>query len=186
MEFHGVRLINIDLLGLSQIYLSADKIASVMKWFDPQRMDNFHPLTVHDFGNNIYTLTDGHTRTYVAYKNGVSFLPAVYDNDDIVTNRIGQMLYKADIDWCRRFKITHIKHLENRILNKSDYQKLWKERCDRSYNLFSKASDNERIQLQRLAPDLFLYGASYDMAVLYFENETGELFRYKDNMLSKE
>ena len=63
MEFHGVRLLNIDLLGLSQIYLSSDKIASVMEWFDPQRMDNFQPLPVHDFGNNIYALTDGHTRT---------------------------------------------------------------------------------------------------------------------------
>ncbi|MBC8559554.1 hypothetical protein [Fumia xinanensis] len=186
MEFHGVRLLNIDLLGLSQIYLSSDKVASVMEWFDPQRMDNFQPLLVHDFGNNIYTLTDGHTRTYVAYKNGVSVLPVVYDNDDIITNQIGQMLYKADIDWCKRFKISHIKHLESRILDKSAYQKLWHERCDRSYNLLTKTSYNERIQLQCLAPDLFLYGASENMLVLFFENETGELFLYKDNTLTKE
>lgn len=88
---------HVDRLGLSQIYLSLDKIQSVTEWFDPQRMDLFAPLPVHNFGNNAYTLTDGHTRAYVAYKNGVSLLPVFYDKDDIVTNQLGQMLYKADI-----------------------------------------------------------------------------------------
>lgn len=186
MRFPGVRLLNIDFLGLSQIYLSSDKITSVMDWFDPKHMDNFQPLPVHDFGNNTYTLTDGHTRAYVAYKSGISVLPIIYDNDDIIANQIGQMLYKADIDWCKRFKISHIKDLESRILDKGTYQKLWYERCDRSYNLLTQTSYSERIQLQCLAPDLFLYGASENMSVLFFENETGELFLYEDSRLSKE
>lgn len=62
MEFYGIKLININMLGLSQIYLSSDKIASVAEWFNPQCMDNFQPLSVHDFGNNTYTITNGHTR----------------------------------------------------------------------------------------------------------------------------
>ena len=186
MEFRGIKLINIDLLGLSQIYLSSDKIASVTEWFDPRHMNDFQPLSVHDFGNNTYTLTDGHTRAYVAYKNDVFVLPVVYDNDDIITNQVGQMLYKADIDWCKRFKLSHIKHLENRIINKSAYQKLWIERCDRSYNLLTKTSYKERVSLQNLAPDLFLYGASEDMLTLFYENEKGELFLHKDNILTLE
>lgn len=186
MEFHGIRLMNIDLLGLSQIYLSSNKITSVVEWFSPQCMDNFQPLSVHDFGNNAYTITDGHTRAYVAYKNGVSVLPVFYDNSDIITNQVGQMLYKADLDWCKRFKLTHIKQLENRILNKRAYQKLWIERCDRSYNLLTQTSHSERLQLQKLAPDLFLYGASEDISVLFFENEAGELFLYKENTLLPE
>lgn len=183
MEFHGIKLINIDLLGLSQIYLSAEKIASVTEWFNPQNLDNFQPLPVYNFGNNTYTLTDGHTRAYVAYKNGISVLPIFYDNDEIITNQIGQLLYKADIDWCKRFKLSHIKQLENRILSKSAYQKLWIERCDRSYNLLTKTSHNERMQLQNLVSDLFLYGASEDLSILFFENEAGNLFLYKDNGL---
>lgn len=186
MEFHGIKMMHIDLLGLSQIYLNSDKIASITEWFHPQCMDSFQPLQVHDFGNNTYTLIDGHTRTYVAYKNGVSVLPIVYSNDDIVTNKVGQMLYKADLDWCKRFGLSHIKHLENRILNKSAYQKLWMERCDRSYNLLTKTSYNERMQLQNLVPGLFLYGASEDMLALFFENEKGELFLYKNNTLTLE
>lgn len=186
MEFDGIKPINIDTLGLSQIYLSADKISSVTEWFHPQHMDRFQPVRVHDFGNNKYTITDGHTRAYVAYKNGVTVLPALYDNDDLIINQVGQMLYKADLDWCRRFKLSHIKHLENRILSKSEYQKLWIERCDRSYDLLTNTSHNERIRLQNFAPDMFLYGASEDMLVLYFENEAGELLLYQDNTLMPE
>lgn len=183
MEFRGIKFMSIDLLGLSQIYLNADKITSVTRWFDPQHMDRFQPLPVHDFGNHGYTLTDGHTRAYVAYKNGVSYLPVFYDEDNIVAGEVGQMLYKADIDWCKRFHLTHIKQLENRILDNSGYQKLWVERCDRSYHLLTKTSFSERVKLQKLVPNLFLYGASEDMAALYFENEAGKLFVFKNNAL---
>lgn len=186
MEFHGIKLINIERLGLSQIYLSSDKIISIEKWFNPQCLDNFQPLKVHDFGNNIYTLIDGHTRAYVAFKNGISVLPVVYDNNHIVTSQIGQLLYKADIDWCKRFKLSHIKQLANRIISKGAYQELWIKRCDRSYDLLTQTSPHERIQMQNFAPNLFLYGASEDMSVLFFENEEGKLFLYKDNILLPE
>lgn len=186
MEFQGIRLMSIDLLGLSQIYLSASKIAAVTEWFNPQRMENFQPLRVRDFGDNAYTLTDGHTRAYVAYQNGVSALPVYYDNDDIVANQLGQMLYRADIEWCKRFKLSHIKHLEHRIVDEAAYQRLWRGRCDRSYDLLTQTSPGERLRLQSLAPDLFLYGASEDMSALFFENEAGQLFVYKDNVLLPE
>lgn len=186
MEFDGIKFINIDLLGLSQIWLSSKKVEAVTEWFDPKCMDRFQPLSVHDFGNKAYTITDGHTRAYVAYKNGVSALPVRYDNDDVITNPVGQMLYKADLDWCKRFKLSHIMHLENRIIAQSAYQELWIERCDRSYDLLTQTSQEDRMQLQKIAPDLFLYGASEDMSALYFENAAGELFFYKDDRLMPE
>ncbi|MDE7211347.1 MAG: hypothetical protein K2O03_07870 [Lachnospiraceae bacterium] len=186
MEFDGVKQIEIGMLGLSQIYLSSEKITSIEKWFDPQCMENFQPLCVHDFGNQRYTITDGHTRAYVAYKNGISVLPAVYDRDDIVTGPIGQMLYKADIDWCERFRLSHIMHLENRILDRDAYQKLWIGRCDRSYDLLTQASDSEQALLQKLTSDLFLYGASEDMSIFFFENKAGQLFMYQDGIFLPE
>lgn len=184
--FSGTKQIAIDKLGLSQIYLSAEKLAAVEEWFHPQRMDNFVPLRVHDFGAGCYTITDGHTRAYAAYKNGVSALPAVYDNDDMVTNPIGQMQYQADLEWCKRFGLSHIGHLKNRILDKAAYQRLWRERCDRSYDLLTGFSVDERLRLQQLAPDLFLYGASEDMSILFFEDKAGELYFYRDHTLQLE
>lgn len=186
MKFSGIKLMNIEMLGLSQIYLNLDKITAVTQWYHPQCMDHFQPLSVYDFGNNAYTIVDGHTRAYVAYINGVFEVPVLYDEDDIITGEVGQMLYKEDIEWCKRFKLSHIKQLKNRILSNSEYQKLWIERCDRSYDLLTNTYHSERMRLQKLAPDLFLYGASEDISTLFFENEAGDLFIYKDNAVLPE
>ena len=186
MEYQGIKQINIDVLGLSQIYISKEKYASVTEWFHPENMEAFQPVSVYDFGNGVYTLTDGHTRALVAYQNGVSAIPAIYDNDDIVTGLIGQMLYKADIEWCARFGLSHIKLLENRIISKTRYEQLWIERCNRSYNLIMGTTESDRQKLQKLNPALFLYGASEDMSELYFENASGDLFVFRDHVLLPE
>ena len=183
MEFQGIKQINIDELGLSQIYISKEKYASVTEWFHPENMEAFQPVSVYDFGNGVYTLTDGHTRALVAYQNGVSAVPAIYENDDIVTEHIGQKLYKADIEWCARFGLSHIKHLENRILSNPQYEQLWIERCNRSYNLIMGTTESDRQKLQKLNPALFLYGASEEMSELYFENASGDLFVFREHVL---
>lgn len=183
MEFAGI--INYPLLelGLSQIYLNEDKIKAIEKWFNPDDMSIFEPLPVRDFGNGRYTLTDGHSRAYVAYKNGLTQIPVVYDNDDMVTGKVGQKLYRTDIEWCSRFRIENISHLENRILTSEEYQQLWIERCDRSYNLLTQTTDGERELMQKNVPELFLYGASENLSEIYFENFVGELFVYKDEQV---
>ena len=186
MVFQGIKQIDIDALGLSQIYISREKYASVKKWCQPENMDTFQPVSVYDFGNEVYMLTDGHTRTLLAYEYGFSAVPAVYDNDDIVTGPIGQKLYKADIEWCARFGLSHIKHLKNRILSKTLYERLWIERNNRSYNLIMRTTESDRVKLQGLNPTLFLYGASEDMSELYFENASGDLFVCREHVLLPE
>lgn len=184
--FSGTKLINLESLGLSQIYLSATKIAVVSKWFNPQQMNRFQPLPVHDFGNGIYTLTDGHTRAYVAYKNGITVLPVYYDNDDIITSPLGVKVYQSCINWCQRFSLFHIKHLEKRILNDVDYQALWIERCQRNENLISQVSEIQIMQFQQKASELYLYGASKDLSKLYFENKHGDLYILENQILQQE
>ena len=180
MEFKGVINYPIMELGVSQIFLNEDKIKAVEEWFDLGNMHIFEPLTVRDFGNGKYTLTDGHSRAYVAYKNGITVIPIVYDNDEIVAGEIGQKLYKTDIEWCNRFFIFNISHLAKRIINNDDYQRLWIERCDRSYNLLTQMTEEERQLIQSKKPNLFLYGASDDLSELYFENSEGELVVYQN------
>jgi len=183
MEFIGVINYPIMELGLSQIYLNEDKIRAIEKWFNPDNMDIFEPLTVHDYGNGKYTLTDGHSRAYVAYKNGLTGIPIVYDNDEIVAGEIGQKLYRTDIEWCNRFSIYNISHLKHRIISNEDYQRLWVERCNRSYNLLVRTTMEERELIQNKHPELFLYGASDDLLEFYFENYDGESVAYKTNHL---
>lgn len=44
--------ININELGLSQIYLNQDKIHNIDKWFDPLKINDYDPLPVCDFYGN--------------------------------------------------------------------------------------------------------------------------------------
>lgn len=186
MEFTGIKEYPLLSLGLSQIYLNENKISAIEKWFHPDDLSNFTPLTVHDYGNGRYTLTDGHSRAFVAYKHGLTHIPIIYDHDDIVASDTAQLLYRADITWCDRFHIENISHLENRIISHETYQQLWIGRCDRSYDLLTQTTKEEREQMQAKVPDLFLYGASEDLTELYFENSFGKLFVYKNDILEAE
>ena len=186
MEFIGIKEYPLLELGLSQIYLNENKIKAIETWLHPHDLNNFTPLTVHDYGNGRYTLTDGHSRAFVAYKHGLTHVPIVYDNDDLVASDTAQLLYRADITWCNRFHIENISHLVNRIISHEKYQQLWIERCDRSYDLLTQTTGEERNIMQAKVPDLFLYGASEDLSELYFENSSGELFVYKNGLLNAE
>ena len=167
-------------LGLSQIYLNEDKIQAIERWFHPDNMDIFEPLTVHDYGDGKYTLTDGHTRAYEAYKNGLTVIPIMYDNDEIVAGETGQKLYKAAIAWCNRFSLYNISHLTKRIVSNADYQRLWIERCGRSHNLLNQTTEKDREFIQNKNSELFLYGASEDLSKMYFETSDGESVVYQD------
>ena len=105
------------------------------------------PLPVYDFGNGRLTLTDGHSRAFIAYQYNLK-IPIIYDTDDIVICKEGQLLYKNDINWCQRFNIHTVADLESRIVDSTDYQYLWIERCNRAYNLLTKVNENERIQIE--------------------------------------
>lgn len=116
MLFEGVKLFDISNLSLSQIYLSKKKIECVTAWFTTSLI-NFQPVCVRDFlSNGNLHITDGHTRTYVAWLNGIKQIPVIYDNCEIVSCELGQIQYENDIEWCKRFDLHNISSLSNRIL----------------------------------------------------------------------
>lgn len=172
--FHGVRYLPLSALGLSQIYLNSEKIANIEAWFDPANLMNFEPLPVHDFGNGRFTLTDGHSRAFVAWRHGVNEIPVVYDMDEIVTGETGQMLYREDLIWCKRFGLTYIWDLQDRILSPTEYRERWIMRCDKSYNLLTQTTQTQREIWCLQYPCLHLYGASEDVKTIYFENDQEE------------
>ena len=176
--FRGTKYVPITDLGLSQIYLNRQKLLNVEKWFDPEDLSNFKPLPVHDFGNGRLTLTDGHSRAFVAYRHGVDKIPVVYDTDAMITSETGQTLYKTDILWCERFHIKAVCDLASRILSAEEYQRLWIDRCTRAYHLFTKTTEKQRDNFRLLHPGLFLYGANEDLNILFFENEKGDLWEF--------
>ena len=105
-------------------------------------------------------------------------IPVIYDTDETVTSNEGQQLYKNDIVWCQRFNIQTVADLETRIVDSSEYQSLWIDRCDYAYNLLTQTNECERLEIQRQYPDLFLYGTNNDLTMYYFENRQGQLFEF--------
>ena len=174
---------DIDCLKLSQIYLSQEKIEKVLTWFEPS-LSNFEPISARDFLNNgNLHITDGHTRTFIAWQHGVKQIPYIYAEDYIVTCELGQIQYEEDIIWCDRFNLWHISDLSNRILSKQDYEELWRGRCDKMYDLkialLNKMICSEEFneKKEKLAQKgLFVYGMSENLDILYYENSLGELF----------
>ena len=152
----------------SQLYLNKSKLENIEKWFDPNNMNLCQPLPVHDFGDGRLTLTDGHSRAFIAYQYKAK-VPIVYDTDDIVTCDEGQLLYKNDIVWCRRFNLQTVADLENRVVDDSEYQSLCIDRCERAYNLLTQTNAYERADIQRQYSDLFLYGANEDLTIYFLK-----------------
>lgn len=180
LEFQGIKLMPILDLGVSQLYLNKKKLDNIYKWFCPEDTEKYPSLPVHDFGDGKYTLTDGHSRAYVAYNAGVALIPVVYDTDEIVVSDIGLLQYRNDIEWCKRHEIFTVADFENRIIPDEQYKKLWIERCDKSYNLLSQTTEDERKALNDNHGNLYLYGANEDLGTLYFESSDGKVFEFKN------
>jgi len=185
LAFYGVEYIEIEKLKLTQIYLSKKKIDAVSAWLGKDLI-NFNPVTIHDFmRNGQFYLTDGHTRAFVAWQKGAKKIPVIYDEDDIVTSEMGQILYKNDIEWCTRFGLNYIFDLKDRILNEDDYNRLWIVRCNYMHileeALFKKYVDRDKflsLKYKLEQQGRYVYGISKNFQTLYCENSKGELFCY--------
>lgn len=186
MEFEGILEYPILELGLSQIYLDEDKLRAVKEWFDPKQVCTYEPLPVHDFGDGRYTLTDGHSRSYVAWAAGLTHIPVIYDRDAIVCEPPGSLMYRFDLEWCRWLHLKMISDLQGRILSHEQYEKMWIARCDRNFQLLKKTTKEEREKIRSKVPGFLLYGAADDLSEFYLEDVNGCLFCYKDGVLFPE
>jgi hypothetical protein len=189
MIFEEDIVINISDLGFSQIYLSSIKVKKIEKWFD-KSLKNFKPIPVRDFnGNGRLTLTDGHTRTYIAWLNGIKELPAIYDRDEeLVANNISSEMYLNCIMWCKRLKIDKISDFSDRILSGKDYKNLWNRRCERLLYLVQVLQNGtikrkifEEKETKLKEKDIYIYGISKDLKTIYCENNNGVLSEIKIN-----
>jgi hypothetical protein len=178
--------VNINELYFSQIYLSLEKIEGVKKWFR-KSLENFEPICVRDFLNNgNLVVTDGHTRTFVAWKNGIRDMPVIYDDSEIVVCQLGHEQYLNDIIWCKRLNIKHISDFENRILSKEKYTELWINRCEKLFFLVAALHDGSisKIEYDKKKgilenKNFYIYGISKDLEIVYYEDQFGKLYEVK-------
>lgn len=116
----------LDEIQPSQCYLNGRKVALAAEWFDFDDPD-YDPLPVRRFdgvSDDRWTLTDGHTRAFLAGLAGVDELVVREDTDDIPVD-----LYEECIGWCRTEGVVHVEDLVGRVVGPNTFESVWVERC---------------------------------------------------------
>lgn len=115
--------ISIDILQPTQLYLSKTKLDAVMDDFQEYGPDALQPLPVRDIGGSLL-LTDGHTRAYVLYVNGIRDIWVYRDDEDLNWKE-----YLICRKWSLENNLHHIKRLGDRICDADYYKQVWIAMC---------------------------------------------------------
>lgn len=123
-EFHNhnasdLKVIPIEGIQPSQLYISKEKLRNVSSWLDSEEK-LIIPVVEIDMR---YVSTDGHTRLVQAYMNGYKNVYIYIDKD------VNPETSRVFVDWCKKENITKVSDLVDRILNKEEYQIKWVGKC---------------------------------------------------------
>lgn len=116
-------LMEVKAIQPSQLYISKQKLENVLKWFNPIDYDSYDAIPIKKLNGKII-FTDGHTRAYAAYLKGAKNIKVYFDEDELDWEA-----YQICVDWCNSEGIKAVEDLKERVINQSDYEVLWIERC---------------------------------------------------------
>jgi hypothetical protein len=113
----------LDELQPSQLFISSEKLARVIRGLDSQGLGSLEPLPIKELDGRVI-LTDGHTRAFAAFLRGLVEVPVFWDEDELDWEA-----YRICVAWCREAGVLTVVDLADRILGPEDYELLWRERC---------------------------------------------------------
>ncbi len=113
----------LDELQPSQLFVSAEKLSSVMKEDTAVTVEGVQPVPVKKLQDRV-VLTDGHTRALAAVLSGLAEIRVFWDEDDLDWEA-----YDICVAWCREEGIRTVADLRDRVVSAEVYQEVWLERC---------------------------------------------------------
>ncbi|MBZ9636491.1 hypothetical protein [Clostridium sp. FP1] len=116
-------IMNLYEIQPSQLYVNSMKLQKVLSWFKPEDINSYEAIPIKKLNNKII-FTDGHTRAYAAYLNGINEIKVYWDEDDLDWDA-----YQICVDWCINENINSIVDLEKRIISDEEYKVLWLQKC---------------------------------------------------------
>lgn len=111
----------------TQLYLSKEKLARVLEWFDVDD-PNCGSLPAFEHEGAWY-FSDGHTRAFVAALAGADTVRI--HHDERVREEYNFEMYRTCIDWCAEEGIETIHDLCGRVVEPDTYEECWIGRCQR-------------------------------------------------------
>jgi hypothetical protein len=113
----------LDGIQPSQLYISTEKLAKIMKAFDRSSYRSLEPIPIKKLsGDTIFV--DGHTRAFAAFLHGQLEVPVYWEYEELDWEA-----YEICVKWCKDAGIRTIAGLKNRVVSKEDYGVLWLDRC---------------------------------------------------------
>lgn len=112
----------------SQLYINSQKLENILKWFMPSDYDSYDAIPIKNLNGKII-FTDGHTRAYAIYIKGIKKIKVYWDEDELSWNS-----YQICVDWCNKEGINSIEDLKYRVIEPSEYEILWLDRCRNMHN----------------------------------------------------
>lgn len=107
----------------SQLYISRAKLNAILAQVDFSIITAIPPIPIKAL-NGLLIMTDGHTRAYAAYLEGLNAIPVMWDEDDLDWEA-----YQICVNWCQTEGIYSIADLHTRVVSAQDYQDKWLDRC---------------------------------------------------------
>lgn len=133
----------LDEIQPSQLFISSEKLAQIMKMFDPIESESLEPVPVKKLGNQVI-FVDGHTRAFAAFLHGLLEVPVYWEKDELDWDA-----YEICVKWCKDEGIYTIANLRNRIVSSGEYEALWLKRCEKMQQ-YLKAKRNQRTLKQNI------------------------------------
>ena len=130
----------LDEIQPSQLYISSDKLRSVMNDF-PSEESSVERISIKKIKDDI-VYVDGHTRAFAAFQCGFSKVPVYWEYEELDWEA-----YEIYVEWCKEEGIFTIADLRNRIIPHHKYEILWYERCAKMQN---KLKDNRKLTQKKV------------------------------------
>lgn len=127
----------------SQLFISSEKLAQVMKTLDPTKPESFEPIPVKKLGNQVIFVV-GHTRAFAAFLHGLSEVKVYWEEDELDWDA-----YEICVKWCIDEGIYTIANLKDRVVSSKEYEVLWLKRCEKMQQDL-EAKQNQRTLKQNI------------------------------------
>lgn len=114
----------LDAIQPSQLYISTAKLERLISGAGSVQPELLEPIPVRRLGECII-FTDGHTRAFAAFLEGLSQVRVCWDSDDL-----DMEAYKTCVAWCKEEGIHTIADLQGRVVSHGEYEVLWLQRCE--------------------------------------------------------